>query len=148
MEILLLQDIAGIGKKNDLLVVGDGFALNCLLPERKALVATPTVRKRYADQIRKRAEEKESEKQTQQQTATALAGKTVQLARKASKNSKLYAAVSVEDIALALKDQHALDFPVSSFVVAEPIKALGTFQVQVKVGESSHNLGVVVTEQK
>src|SRR2546423_12740961 len=99
MEILLLQDIAGIGKKNDLLVVGDGFALNCLLPQRKALVATPTVRKRYADQIRKRAEEKETDRQSQQQAAAALSGKAVQFTRKVTKTGKLYAAISEEQIA-------------------------------------------------
>ena len=55
MEVLLLQDIPGIGKKDDLLIVKEGYALNNLLPYRKALVATPTVRKRYADQIRGRA---------------------------------------------------------------------------------------------
>lgn len=148
MEILLLQDIAGIGKKNDLLVVGDGFALNCLLPLRKALVATPTVRKRYAEQIRKRAEEKEREKQIHQAAATALAGKVIQLSRKAGKTGKLYAAISAEDISNALRDQHAANFPAESIQIAEPIKAIGSHSVQVKVGESMHSVTVVVTEQK
>lgn len=148
MEILLLQDIAGIGKKNDLLIVGDGFALNCLLPQRKALVATPTVRKRYADQIRKRAEEKEREKQTQQQAAATLAGKSIQLARKVTKTGKLYAAVSADEISTALKDQHGLTFSASSIVLSEPLKVVGTTQVQIRVGESTHPLSVIVTEQK
>ena len=97
--------MAGIGKKNDLLIVGDGYALNYLLPHRKALVATPTVRKRYADQIRKRAEEKERERNLRANAAQALAGKSVTISRKASKVGKLYAAVSESQIAEAVSGQ-------------------------------------------
>ena len=46
MELLLLEDIPGVGQKNDIIVVKNGFALNNLLPRRRALIATPTVRKR------------------------------------------------------------------------------------------------------
>ena len=148
MEILLLEDINGIGKKNDLLVVGDGFALNFLLPQRKALVATPTVRKRYADVIRKRAEEKEGEQKLRMAAASALAGKSVTFSRKATKTSKLYAAITPEDISEALKAQHSLDIPADSIHTNDAIKALGTFQATVKVGGDSHTVGVVVTAEK
>ena len=148
MEILLLQDVAGIGKKNDLLIVGDGFALNCLLPQRKALVATPTVRKRYAEQIKKRALEKDNERQLQQQAAAALSGKTVQFTKKGAKGGKLYAAITAEDISKALLSQHALTIAADDISIDDHIKAVGTFQVQVKVGESNFPIGVIVAEEK
>ncbi|MFA6522947.1 MAG: 50S ribosomal protein L9 [Candidatus Peribacteraceae bacterium] len=144
MEILLLEDINGIGKKNDLLIVGDGFALNFLLPQRKALVATPTVRKRYAEQIRKRAEEKERERQMRQDAAAALTGKTVTFSKKATKTGKLYAAITPEQISEELGKQHALTVPAESIVIAEPIKATGTFTVQVEVAGTQQSLSVVV----
>lgn len=146
MEILLLEDINGIGKKNDLLIVGDGFALNFLLPQRKALVATPTVRRRYADQIKRRAEEKEREKQFQTNAAAAVAGKTVTFTRKASKTGKLYAAISELQIAEALREQHQLAISAESIAVPEPIKALGTFTVQVAVGSAQQPLTVQVQQ--
>lgn len=149
MEILLLEDIVGIGKKNDLLVVGDGFALNFLLPGRKALVATPTVRKRYADQIRRRAEEKENERQLQHQAVQVLAGRTVTVERKATKAGKLYAAVSALDVAAALKDQHALEIPESAIRIEEPVKSVGTHQAAIKLGSQSPvAVTVVVKEAK
>jgi large subunit ribosomal protein L9 len=148
MEILLLTDVGGIGKKNDLLVVGDGYALNCLLPQRKALVATPTVRKRYADQIRKRAEEKEREKATQQQVVSALAGKMVTLTKKASKTGKLYAAVNEEAISEALKDQLNINIPADSIVLQEPIKAVGKFGIQIKAGANLQSLSVTIVGEK
>ncbi len=148
MEILLLQDINGIGKKNDLLVVGDGFALNCLLPDRKALVATPTVRKRYAEQIKKRAMEKENERFMLQNAAAALAGKSVQFTKKASKTGKLYAAITEANIAQALKDQHGLVVSADSLVLNQPIKAVGTFQAFVKIGEQQQSVNVQVAQEK
>ena len=148
MEILLLEDIAGVGKKNDVLVVGDGFALNCLLPQRKALVATPTVRKRYAEQIRKRAEEKDGERKLLQEAATALHGKTVQFSKKATKNGKLYAAVSAAEIATALKDQHGFAVAEDQIVIGEHIKGVGSHPVQVKIASAMHPITVVVSQEK
>lgn len=147
MEVLLLDDIAGIGKKNDLLVVGDGFALNFLLPNRRAIVATPTVRKRYADQIRRRAEEREQERAFRAGAAAALAGKTVHFARKVTKTGKLYAAISEKAIAEALKKEHNLEVPVASIDIPSPIKSTGTFPVSVKMGERKENVQVIVTSE-
>jgi large subunit ribosomal protein L9 len=148
MEILLLEDITGIGKKNDLLVVGDGFALNYLLPNRKALVATPTVRRRYAEQIRRRAEEKERDRQVVMQTASALAGKSITLARKTAKNGKLYEGIKEEDIAKALLDQLAVSVGVEAINLPEHIKVAGNHSVSIRMGDSSVTVPVVVQAQK
>ncbi len=148
MEVLLLEDINGIGKKNDLLIVGDGYALNCLLPQRKALVATPTVRRRYADQIKKRAEEKEREKQRQSAAASALVGKTVTFTRKATKTGKLYAAITEEAVAAALKDQHGLEVSPEDIVIPAPIKAVGSFTVTARLGGSEQPITVSVAAEE
>lgn len=148
MEVLLLEDIPGIGKKNDLLVVGDGYALNYLLPKRAALVATPLVRKRYAEFIKRRAEEREREKSAVAGVVQALSGKTVSFARKATKTGKLYAAITEKDIVDAVKKQ--LDTTVSeeSVKIDEQIKALGTHQIMLQIGEQTFSVSVHVTEEK
>lgn len=148
MEVLLLSDIAHVGKKNDLLLVGDGYAMNFLLPRRMALVATPVVRRRFSDEIRKRAEARELERHAQQGAAAALAGVTLSFARKASKTGKLYAAVSEEMIADALKEQRKIDVPVSAITIAQPIKALGTFQVIVELAGQPVTINVTVEAEK
>lgn len=148
MEVLLLQDIAGVGKKNDLLAVGDGFALNFLLPQRQALVATPTVRRRYAEEIRKRAEEREREKQVRAGVVAAIAGKDVHIARKVTKTGKLYAAISEKVIAEELKKQHGLVVEPSAIQVSEPIKATGVFEVALKLGEQEEKVKVIVETEK
>jgi large subunit ribosomal protein L9 len=147
MEILLLEDIAGIGKKNDLVQVGDGFALNNLLPRRAALVATPLVRRRYAELIRRRAEDREREKAMQAGAAQAISGKTVTFVRKASKAGKLYGSITEKNIAESLKDQHGIEVAPEAIVLAEHIKAVGTFPVTIKLAGNDASLSVVVTAE-
>jgi len=148
MEVLLLQDVPEIGLKNDLLLVGDGYALNFLLPQQKALVATPTVRRRYAEQIRRRAEEKEMEKKLQSGAAAAITGKEVTFTRKATKTGKLYAAITEKNIAEEFKKQHSIELPEETITITDPIKAVGTFEVSAKVGDANQAFKVIVKEEK
>lgn len=148
MEVILLQDIPGIGKKNDVLVVGDGYALNNLLPHRKALVATPTVRKRYAEQIRRRAEEKVREKEVAASAVTALAGKKLTFDRKATKTGKLYAAITEKHLAEALAKQLQIQAKESAITIPSEIKALGTFAVSVQIAGEQAEVGVEVKAEK
>ncbi len=148
MEVILLQDIPGIGKKNDVLVVGDGYALNCLLPHRKALVATPTVRKRYAEVIRRRAEEKAIERAVATSAASVLMGKKISLLRKTTKTGKLYAAITEKQIVEAMLEQLKIEAKDSAITIALPIKALGAFTVQVDLAGVSADLAVEVGAEK
>ncbi|MFH0770639.1 MAG: 50S ribosomal protein L9 [Candidatus Peregrinibacteria bacterium] len=148
MEIILLQDVPGVGKKNDLLLVGEGYALNFLLPHQKALVATPVVRRRYAEAIRKRAEERELEKKLKTGAAAALSGKEVVFSRKATKTGKLYAAITEKHIAEALEDQHAMKISPDTIELKEHIKALGTFEATIRANEASFTLKVTVKQEK
>lgn len=144
MEVLLLQDINGVGQKDDLLVVGDGYALNYLLPQSKALIATPTVRRRYADRIRRRALEREQARQVQQQTAAALLDKKLTFTRKVSEAGKLYAAVTEKNIAEALLEQHSLEVSEEAIVLLSPIKSTGDFEATVHLGGAAAPVSISV----
>ncbi len=144
MEVLLLTDIAGIGKKNDLIVVKSGFALNHLLPSRKALVVTPNVRKRYAEHIKKRAMERESERALVMSLTNTLAGKVVHIVAKASKANKLYAAVSAKQIVDALKSEFGIEMAESSLQISEHIKSVGMHTIKVVVGTQTSDIKVEV----
>ena len=144
MEVLLLQDIPGVGKKSDLIVVGDGYALNFLLPRRAALVATPLVRKRYADLIRRRAEERETEKSAKRDAAAAVAGKTVVLAKKASKAGKLYAGVTEAMVIAEIQKQLGVAVKEDDLDMPEHFKTVGTHQVGVQMGDQKVQVSVKV----
>jgi len=144
MEVLLLQDIQNVGKKNDLLSVGDGYALNFLLPRRKAIAATPAVRKVYAEAIKARLEEREKEKALQAGKLTALADITLSFKKKTTKTGKLYAAISEKVIADALKSEHKLNIAEDAISTTEPIKTTGTFAATVKLGKNMQNVKIIV----
>lgn len=148
MEVLLLTDINGIGKKNDLLVVKDGYALNHLLPSRKALVVTPTVRKRYAEQIKGRAVQREQERAIQMSLSSALSGKTIHLLAKAAKGGKLYASVTPATIAETLKAEYGIDLPASSIALPTAIKTAGQHTVTISIGAQSQQITVQVKAQE
>jgi len=133
MEVLLLSDIAGVGKKNDLLVVKSGFALNHLLPNRKALVVTPSVRKRYAEGIKLRALERERDREMAMSLSASLSGKVLHISAKAGKANKLYASINEQMISDALKQEYALTIPASSITLEEHIKAVGQHAAAVSV---------------
>jgi large subunit ribosomal protein L9 len=144
MEVLLLTDISGVGKKNDLIVVRSGFALNHLLPMRKALVVTPNVRKRYAEQIKTRALEREKEKELVSSLSAALSGKIVHVEAKATKTGKLYAALHEEAIVDALAKEHGITLPASALTIPEHIKTAGVHSVTVTIGSKSQSVSVEV----
>ncbi len=148
MEVLLLEDIPGIGKKNDLLLVGDGYALNCLLPKRQALIATPTVRKRYAELIKKRALEKQQEMEVKQSAAAAVAGKKLTFKRKATKTGKLYAAITEKVIADALREQLKIELEEAAISIPSQIKSLGEHTAAVEVAGRRESVTVVVSQEK
>lgn len=149
MEVLLLSDIKGIGSKNDLLTVRSGYAMNCLLPQRLAIVATPKVRQQYADLIRKRAEEKQQQRAIQESLASALKNKVVKLTAEAAKGGKLYAAISAEEVSKALADQFSITLPASAITFDSPLKTTGTHTVQVMLGSDETTLKLeIVGESK
>ena len=148
MEVLLLQDIPGVGKKNDLLVVGDGFALNYLLPKRAALVATPLVRKRYAEFIKRRAEEREKERAVAMGAVQTLSGKTLTFKKKVTKTGKLYAGITEKNIVEALKEQLEMTVSEDAVKIDEPIKTTGQHQIMLQMGEQVVTVNVQVEAEK
>ena len=144
MEVLLLQDIPGVGKKSDLIVVGDGFALNFLLPRRAALVATPLVRKRYADLIRRRAEERETEKSAKRDAAAAVSGKTITITKKATKAGKLYAGITEAMIVAEVQKQLGVTVKEDDVDLPEHLKTVGAHQVAVQMGDQKVQVTVQI----
>ncbi len=144
MEVLLLTDISGVGKMNDLIVVKAGFALNHLLPERKAIVVTPNVRKRYAQQIKHRALERERDREMQASLSNALSGKVVHVIAKASKAGKLYAAISEDQISAALKQEYAITIPATAIGINDHIKKIGNHTITITVGVQSVPVSIEV----
>jgi len=133
MKVILLQDIKGTGKKNQIIEISDGYARNYLLPRKLAKEATSEAvnsltKSQSADKHREEVRRQEAEVKARE-----LKGKVIQLEVKGGENGKLYGAVTNEQIAQALKEQHGIEVDKRKLEQDEPIKTAGQSFVTLKL---------------
>ena len=133
MKVILLQDIKGTGKKDQILEISDGYARNYLLPRKLAREATAEAlnsieKSKSADRHREEVKRNEAEAKARE-----LKGKVVQLTVKGGENGKLYGSVTNDQIATALKAQHGIEIDKRKLEQEEPIRAAGQSFVQLKL---------------
>ncbi|MEG0491858.1 MAG: 50S ribosomal protein L9 [Clostridia bacterium] len=130
MKVILLCDIKGTGKKDDILNLSDGFARNYLFPRKWAMEASPAAVKEIE---RKRATEEKLESERRQQAqklADSLRGKLVTLQVKCGEKGRLYGSITSQEIADALKQQHGIEVDKRK-IECEPIRQTGDVDVNV-----------------
>ena len=133
MKVILLQDIKGTGKKDQILEISDGYARNYLLPRKMAKEATAEAvnaleKSKGADRHREEVRRQEAEVRSRE-----LKGKVIQLEVKGGENGKLFGSVTTDQIAAALKAQHGIDIDRRRLELEEPIKTAGQFFVNLKL---------------
>ena len=132
MEIILKQDVANLGYKDEIVNVKNGYANNYLLPKGMAIIATPVNKKIHAENLRQRAHKEEAIRKNAETQQAALNGKNVKLVVKVGENGQLFGGISNIMVAEALKEQHNYDIDRKQIVV-ENIKAVGTYTAKVNV---------------
>ena len=132
MEIILKQDVANLGYKDDIVKVKNGYANNYLLPKGLAIIATPVNKKIHAENMRQRAHKEEALRKNAETQQAALNGKTIKLIVKVGENGQLFGGVNNIMIAEALKEQHNYDVDRKNIVV-ETIKTVGNYTAKVNV---------------
>jgi large subunit ribosomal protein L9 len=133
VKVILLNDVKGVGKKGQICEVADGHARNFLLPRKLAVEATTG---NVQDLAQKKAAEdkrKDKEKQMAQILAQKLDKLVVEVATKTGEGGRLFGSVTNKEIAETLKKIHGIDLDKRKIEVKEPIKALGSYVVQVKL---------------
>lgn len=134
MEIILLQDVAKLGYKDDIVNVKNGYANNYLLPQGKAIIATASNRKVLAENLRQRAFKEEKIRKDAETLQAALQGKVVRLTSKVGENNQLFGSITNMQIADALKAQHNYDVDRKQIVVdGDRIKTLGNYTATVNI---------------
>lgn len=137
IQVLLLADVAGLGKKGEVKEVTRGYADNFLFRKGLAVEATPAViaEARQREEARKRREEKE--RAAAREAAEKLARTTLTIAKQAGEAGRLFGAVTAKDVEDALR---SAGFSVSRKHISfpAPIKALGTARAVVDLGYGIH----------
>ncbi len=140
MDIILLQDIDGVGEKGDLASVSRGYARNYLLPKRLAEVANPG----RLDEVRRLMEERKArEIRTAEhalEVAATLNKTVVTIGAHAGEGDRLYGSVTNADVADAIWSARKVKVDKHKVRLEEPIKSVGDHMVEIDVFE-----GVVAT---
>lgn len=133
MDIVLLEDVKALGKKGQVVKVSDGYARNYILPRKLGVEATPKSLNEL--KLQKANAERIAAKQYAEAKALGdrLNASSVTLAIKAGENGKAFGSVSGKEISKAAADQLGLELDKKKLVLPEPIKALGTYEVTVKL---------------
>ena len=133
MKVVLFEDVKSLGKKDDIVEVSDGYARNFIFKKKLGAEATP---KALNDlKLKKQNEEKVAAEKLAEAKALAadIADKSVEVAIKAGQDGRAFGAVSSKEISVAAKEQLDMDIDKKKLVLKEPIKAVGTYQVPLKL---------------
>ena len=105
MELILKEDIIGLGFKNDIVNVKSGYGRNYLIPQGKAVIASPSAKKVLAENLKQQAHKLAAQKAAAEEKAAGLQGIALCIAAKVSATGQLYGSVNTATVAEELKKQ-------------------------------------------
>lgn len=135
MKVILLSDIKGVGKKDQIINASDGYARNFLFPKKLAVEAnaenmSKLKAKQDSNQYKKNVEKEEAMK-----IAEKLKGILLKISVKAGENGKIFGSITSKEIADNLKEQYKIEIDKKKVELKEPIKTVGSFNVSIRLYE-------------
>ena len=134
MKVILLQDVKGKGKKGQMIEVSDGYARKYMLPRKIAMEATADAVNTMRMNDKAAAEREAKERAAALEISRRLRELTLVVTAKGGGAGKLFGSVTNQEIADALKAQTGITLDKRKIVISDPIKNVGTYTVQCKLG--------------
>ncbi len=134
MKVILTQDVKGKGKKGQLLEISDGYARNFLLPRKLAVEATADAINTMKMNDKATQERIAKEKAAALEISHKLREMTLVVTAKGGGAGRLFGSVTNQEIADALKEKSGIALDKRKIVISDPIKSVGTYTVQCKLG--------------
>ena len=134
MKVILLQDVKGKGKKGQMLEISDGYARNYLLPRKLAVEATADAINNKKMNDKAAAEKTAKERAEALEISRKLRELTLVVTAKGGGAGRLFGSVTNQEIADALKANAGITLDKRKIVISDPIKSVGTYTVQCKLG--------------
>ena len=149
MKVMLTKDVANVGAAGEIKDVADGYGRNFLIPRKLAVVAGRGVEVE-ARRIREAASRREAkERDEAQELAEVIGNKTVVVRLKVGAEDKVFGAITNEDIAVALRQQHQVEIDRRKIDLKEPIKQLGEHVVPLRLHrEVEAHINLIVTQDR
>ena len=133
MKVILLCDVKGQGKKDQIINVSDGYARNFLFPQKKAIPADA----KATSELKSKEEAKQFKINEEKKAAQALAEKiskvTVDIKMEHGADGRLYGSVTAKDIAAELQKAINVEVDKRKILLKEPIRAYGNYSVEIKL---------------
>ncbi len=147
MQVILIQDVANLGYKNDIVKVKDGYGRNYLIPQKLAVIASEGAKKQLAENLKQQAHKLAKLRDDAQALATQLQAVRLTIPMKASENGKIFGSVTNQQIAEALE---AIGINIERKLIAvEPVKELGEGKAIAKLHrEVKAEIAFTVVEAK
>lgn len=135
MKVILLDNIKGVGKKDEIINASDGYARNYLLPKKLAVEANAENMSKLNNKKESASYKKDVERQSAEEMAKKLKGIMLKIKVKAGENGKIFGGVTAKEISENLKSQYKFDIDKKKVELKETIKTLGEFNVPIKLFE-------------
>ena len=132
MELILVEDVAGLGYKNDIVSVKKGYGRNYLIPQGKAVIASESARKVLAENLKQRAHKLAKIKADAEELAAKLAPVALTIATKVSATGTIFGAVTNIQVAEALA-KLGFEIDRKTIVVKDTVKEVGSYKAIVKL---------------
>ena len=134
MKVILLQDVKGKGKKGQMLEVSDGYARNFMLPRKLAIEATADAINTMRMNDKAAAEKAAKERAEALEVSKKLRAMTLVVKAKGGGAGRLFGSVTNQEIADALEKSSGIKLDKRKIVISDPIKSVGTYTVNCKLG--------------
>jgi len=134
MKVILLQDVKGKGKKGQMIEVSDGYARNFMLPKKMAIEATADAVNTMRMNDKAAAEKAARERAEALEISKKLRDMTLTVTAKGGGAGRLFGSVTNQEIADALAKASGIKLDKRKIVLSDPIKSVGTYTVQCKLG--------------
>ena len=132
MKIVLLKDVKGVGRKYEIKEVGDGHAINMLIPKGLAQTATPAVIKKIEVLKATDSAMRQVNEELARDNIKQLGAQTIEMVEKANEQGHLFAGVNTKEISEAVKKQIRLDIDPEWILLEKPIKTTGEYDINVE----------------
>jgi len=135
MKVILLQDVAKVGRKNEVKEVNDGFARNFLLGQGRAILATPGNLAKIEELKKTKNQQQERTVSSAQQLIETLGDGAMIIKEKASAEGHLFASFHKKDLVDEIKKQFGLNLAEELIDLPKPLKQLGEHKIALRLGD-------------
>lgn len=148
MKVVLLSDVKGQGKKDQVIEVSDGYARNFLIPRGLAAQVDTKILNDIKNRELSRQRKLEQERAQAREAAEKISSVLVKIKMGAGADGRLYGSVTAKDIAEALENDHAITVDRRKIIIHEPIKAYGSYTADIKLyPEVTGKINILVCEK-